>query len=177
MAGSLGMLIVARPTPQLFWVGLPLVVAGELIRLWSSGYLTKLSGLITAGPYALCRNPLYVGSFLITVGCLIMCNNLTVLAVGVFLFWTLHWGAVIYEEGMLRGKFGQEFVDYCGRVPRFLPYPRRMAGQGVFSIRQVNANDELQGAATMLVLAAAFGAMAFRSFSVIGWVSSLAKGS
>ena len=158
----------------MFWAGLPLVALGEAIRVWSSGYLTKLSGLVTAGPFAMCRNPLYMGSFLISLGYFVMCNRLDVLIVGIILFWMLHAAAVIYEERLLREKFGEDFEQYCRNVPRFLPRLRGPVGQGRFSFEQVMANDEHRGAASAALLLAAYGVMAFGSFSVLRWLQSLA---
>lgn len=158
----------------MFWVGLPLVVLGEAIRVWSSGYLTKLTGLATAGPFAICRNPLYMGSFLICLGYLVMCRRLGVLIVGIILFWILHGAAVIYEERLLREKFGEGFEEYCRNVPRFLPRLRKPVGQGRFSFDQVMVNDEHRGAASAALLLAAYGVMAFESFSVLDWLQSLA---
>jgi steroid 5-alpha reductase family enzyme len=168
------LLLVAKPTPAAFWAGLPLVAIGEAIRLWASGYLTKLSGLVTAGPFAICRNPLYAGSFLICLGYLVMCNRADVLIVGIALFWGLHWAAVIYEERILRERFGEEFEEYCRRVPRFVPRPRRLAGRGGFSFEQVMANDEHRGAASAALLSTVFAFMAYGSFSIAGWLTSLA---
>jgi protein-S-isoprenylcysteine O-methyltransferase Ste14 len=170
---SLGVLVVARPTPAAFWTGLPLVAIGEAIRVWSAGYLTKLSGLVTAGPFALCRNPLYVGSFAISLGYLLMCHRVDVLVVGTALFWILHGGAVAYEERLLREKFGDEFDEYCRKVPRFLPHPGQIAGSGAFSFKQVMANDEHRQAASAALLSVAFASMAYASFSVIDWLSGL----
>jgi protein-S-isoprenylcysteine O-methyltransferase Ste14 len=173
LALSLGLLVVARPTPAAFWAGLPLVALGEAIRVWAAGYLTKLSGLVTAGPFAMCRNPLYIGSFLISLGYLVMCSRVDVLVVGIVLFWILHGGAVAYEERLLREKFGEEFEQYCRQAPRFLPRPGRFSGSGVFSFEQVMANDEHRQAASAAILSAAFAFMAYGSFSVIDWLSGL----
>ena len=154
----------------MFWAGLPLVALGELIRVWSAGYLTKLSGLVTAGPFALCRNPLYLGSFLISLGYLVMCDNIYVLIVGVIVFWILHGAAIAYEERLLSDKFGEDFLNYCRNVPRFLPRLSRFEGQGSFSFKQVMANDEHRGAATTAILLAVFGLMAFGSISIVSWL-------
>jgi protein-S-isoprenylcysteine O-methyltransferase Ste14 len=165
---SLGVLVVAKPTPAAFWMGLPLVAVGEAIRVWSAGYLTKLSGLVTAGPFALCRNPLYVGSFLISLGYLLMCHRTDVLIVGIVLFWILHGGAVAYEERLLREKFGEEFERYCREAPRFLPRPRRFVGEGRFTFERVIANDEHRGVASAALLCIAFAVMAYGSYSILG---------
>lgn len=173
LAGSLGLLVIAKPTPGAFYAGLPLVALGELIRIWSSGYLTKLSGLVTAGPFALCRNPLYVGSFLISLGYLVMCHNIVVFIVGIAVFWLLHAGAVAYEEGLLRERFEEDYLQYCREVPRYFPHPRKMTGRGSFSFQRAIGNDEFRGAALMALFVACFGLMAFSSFSVLNWLTSL----
>ena len=170
MAISVGLVFVASPTPAAFWLGLPFIIVGELIRIWSAGYLTKLSSLVTSGPFAMCRNPLYVGSFLISLGYLIMCNRPVVLAIGVVLFWILHGAAVAYEEGLLREKFGEEFEDYCCKVPRFIPRLSRLSGQGRFSIGQVMSNEEYRGVVTAALLSTVFGLMAFDMIPFESWL-------
>lgn len=170
MAASVALVFFARPTPAKFWVGLPLVVLGELIRVWSAGYLTKLSGLVTAGPFAMCRNPLYMGSFLMSLGYMTMCNRPSVLIVGVILFWTLHGAAVAYEERLLRDKFGDDFKNYCKRVPRFLPRLSKSDGEGGFSFEQMMSNEEYRGAATAALLLTVFGLMAFNLIPIVSWL-------
>lgn len=166
LAASLGLLVVARPTPASFWAGLPLVALGQVIRVWSAGYLTKLSGLVTAGPFAMCRNPLYIGSFFMSLGYMVMCHRLYALIIGVILFWMLHGAAVAYEERLLREKFGDDFAYYCKRVPRFIPRLKRIEGEGKFSLGQVMANDEHRGIASAALIIIAFGLMAVNSFSL-----------
>jgi len=170
------MLCLARPTPLSFWAGLPFVVAGELLRIWSSGYLTKLSSLVTAGPFALCRNPLYVGSFLACVGYLTMCGRADLWVVGVALFWLFHGGAVVYEERILGEKFGADYANYCRRVPRFIPRPAALVGHGYFSLRQAMLNNEYCGLASALTFSVAFAVLAFGNGSAsTSWVSALLR--
>lgn len=147
-------LLLGRPTHTSVLIGLPLVVAGQALRLWASGYIVKLRELVTAGPFALCRNPLYVGTFLVSAGYFTMCNRLDVWIAGVVLFWVFHGGAVIHEERLLREKFGQEYVDYCRSTPRFLPRPRGLAGNGCFSWSQLANNNEYRGAVVALLMMA-----------------------
>jgi protein-S-isoprenylcysteine O-methyltransferase Ste14 len=49
-------------------LGCGLVFAGLAVRSWAAGVLRKTRELTTTGPYALIRNPLYIGSFLIMSG-------------------------------------------------------------------------------------------------------------
>src|ERR1700689_5459613 len=72
-----GLLALAgRPSARRIRVGLPLAVAGELIRCWAVGYSgvttrhneVTASKLETAGPYGHVRNPLYLGNFVTAAG-------------------------------------------------------------------------------------------------------------
>ena len=168
------LVLLAKPTPRACWIGIPLVIVGEAIRIWSAGYITKLSGLVTAGPFAMCRNPLYIGSFIICLGYLAMCQRLDVTIIGIILFFIFHGGAVIHEERMLSERFGEEYEAYCKSVPRFIPRFSRRIGQGSFSFKQVMANDEHRSAIAAVALVSAFCFMAHDSFSILQWLSRLA---
>ncbi|MDH7600881.1 MAG: isoprenylcysteine carboxylmethyltransferase family protein [Armatimonadota bacterium] len=154
-------LVVGRPAPRYVIVGVPLILAGQAIRLLAAGYLSKDNELITAGPYALCRNPLYVGSFLISCGYLAIFGRLDVFAIGIVLFWLFHGGAVIYEENKLRSVFGSAYTKYVAEVPRFLPRSFRYSGNGAFSWRLVISNNEHRTAVLNVILSAAIVVNAF----------------
>ena len=165
---------MARPTHVSVAVGLPLVILGEAGRFWAAGYLKKLSTLTTAGPYALCRNPIYVSTFLACAGFLLICNRPLVCIAGAVLFWVLHGGAVIYEETLLSRKFGEQYAQYRACVPRFLPRLRGPSGEGRFSLRQLVSNNEHLGLAAAAALLLIFGLNAWSSGrSPIGWLVSL----
>ena len=55
--------------------GIGYIIAGCLIRLWSNGYAIKNDKLTTSGPYAFVRNPLYLGTFLIAIGFVIVLKS------------------------------------------------------------------------------------------------------
>ena len=61
-------LVFARPTPGSLLLGMPLALAGLIVRGWAAGHIVKNERLATSGPYAHTRNPLYFGSFLIAAG-------------------------------------------------------------------------------------------------------------
>ncbi|MCE5324546.1 isoprenylcysteine carboxylmethyltransferase family protein [bacterium] len=170
---SIIILLVAKPTPKSFLIGLPFVIVGEAIRIWASGYLSKLKSLITAGPFAICRNPLYIGSFLISLGYFIMCNQPIVWIAGPILFWLFHGGAISYEERLLANLFGDEFNEYCKTIPRLISFPRSLAGHGEFSIRQVVNNNEHRGALITALALALYAILAYSSSDMpISWLIS-----
>ena len=59
-----------------FLWGVILMAAGELIRLWSLGFVEKKGKeLAMNGPYAFTRNPLYVGNFFLGLGLVTIAAN------------------------------------------------------------------------------------------------------
>lgn len=101
--------------------GIGYVIAGMLIRLWSNGYAIKNNKLTTSGPYAFVRNPLYLGTFLITLGLTII---LKMQWLGFLMLLTL---AVVYyrtiqqEQGMLLNRYGDAYRNYMNKVPAMIP--------------------------------------------------------
>lgn len=77
--------------------------------------------LVQGGIFAHCRNPLYLGNFIILVGVGIASNSLLFLALAIPFFAFAYWAIIIAEENYLRNKFGEEFESYCARVNRLLP--------------------------------------------------------
>lgn len=126
------MLWYARPTAVSMLAGFCFVGIGEFFRLWGvaiAGSETRTTDtvggtfLITTGPFAYVRNPLYLGNILLYVGIGVMSNALTP--------W-LPWVALIYfvfqyslivrlEEEYLVRTFGGDFDRYSKAVPRFIP--------------------------------------------------------
>jgi protein-S-isoprenylcysteine O-methyltransferase Ste14 len=101
--------------------GLGLIVGGLALRSWAAGTLRKMAHLTTEGPYAIVRNPLYIGSFMMMVG---FCNlihdaeNIYFVLGPMLLVYVFK---VFSEERMLANKFGGAWQDYAARVPRFVP--------------------------------------------------------
>lgn len=119
----------ARSTDLGFLIGIPVIILGEAVRIWSHGYIRKAKELATGGPYAFVRNPLYVGNFLIGLGfCSIMWNPF-ILALYTLGFMSVYWITIRGEEQRLVFKFKEQYSDYVKQVPRFIPrfspYPKR----------------------------------------------------
>jgi protein-S-isoprenylcysteine O-methyltransferase Ste14 len=112
--------------------GLILVMAGEMLRLWGISYAggetrTRKAGasaLVTQGPFAYVRNPLYLGNIIIYTAIGIMANSLTpYLQIVIFIFSCFQYYYIIVdeEEPVLRDLFKEKYEDYAKSVNRFLP--------------------------------------------------------
>jgi protein-S-isoprenylcysteine O-methyltransferase Ste14 len=77
--------------------------------------------LVTAGPYAIVRNPIYLGMFglMVATGLVLATWWAQVAAIAVFLIG--NWIRIHQEEKLLRQLFGAKFQEYAQRVPAFLP--------------------------------------------------------
>ena len=125
------MVLFASPTALSLVVGFVVAVFGEAIRFWGVSYAgseTRTTGtvggtqLVTSGPYAYVRNPLYIGNILMYLGVGIMSNALMpwlqIIALAYFIF---QYGVIIsLEEEYLERTF-ESWKNYSSSVPRFIP--------------------------------------------------------
>ncbi len=128
-------LIFARPTVTSFLWGIGLMVVGELIRIWGVSHAggatrTRRVGapeLITSGPFAYVRNPLYIGNMFMYSGAAVIANVwLPYLLFVVWLFFGIQYYLIVkLEEEKLGEIFGEEYHEYKRQVPRFIPRFRR----------------------------------------------------
>jgi protein-S-isoprenylcysteine O-methyltransferase Ste14 len=108
---------------EYFWMALVVSMAGELIQLWCFASLDKNSTLAFNGPYALVRNPMYLGRYFIVLGLLLLIDQgrLAVVVVYTVVYWFYMANRVKREEALLKEVFGQSYADYCAVVRPFLP--------------------------------------------------------
>lgn len=104
-------------------LGLVLATIGALGRVWCSSYAAgnKNAVLLTAGPYSLTRNPLYLFSFIGGIGIAMTTETLTIPLLFAAWFAWYYRDVIASEERHLRAAFGQRYTDYHDRVPRFFP--------------------------------------------------------
>jgi protein-S-isoprenylcysteine O-methyltransferase Ste14 len=133
---AIGLWLLARPVPTSIFAGLPVILLGEGIRTWSSGQIEKNKRLAKEGPYALTRNPLYLGNFFLGLGFSIMAGHWVVIAVFLPTFAFIYSATIRSEEETLARLFGSEFETYKREVPRFFPRLRsgRIGGQFQWSL-------------------------------------------
>lgn len=165
-----------KPSALSVALGLPLAIAGELVRCWAVGYsgvttrgdAVTAPELVTAGPYAHVRNPLYAGNFLTAAGfaiaftgrnspstrALLVGGSLAVMA-GVYAT------IVPHEEAYLRSQFGAEFERYCDEVPAVIPrLDAAPGGSGTWRPSVINDAESR----TFLTFGAMFAALALKAF-------------
>jgi protein-S-isoprenylcysteine O-methyltransferase Ste14 len=125
-----------KPSAFSIAIGLPVALAGEAVRCWAVGYSgTTTRGdrvtapeLVSAGPYAHVRNPLYVGNFITALGFAFAftgknrgVERLALMAASLGTMAAVYATIVPHEEQYLRSQFGEEFDRYCETVPPVVP--------------------------------------------------------
>jgi protein-S-isoprenylcysteine O-methyltransferase Ste14 len=132
------------------WIPLPLTISPQ-IRIWTlvSGSLLYFPGmglalwarlvlgknyfvstglgaqlfaghqLVTSGPYAFVRHPMYLGLILAAFGSLLIYDTLTTLLFACFAPFLIM--RARREEVVLATEFSEQWLEYCQRVPAFLP--------------------------------------------------------
>lgn len=107
----------------IFAAGIILVSIASIGRLWCmlyiSGYKTKR--LVVAGPYSLCRNPLYFFSFLGIAGLGLTTESFLYTSAFVLPFLVLYPRVVRHEEAKLLEIHPDEYPAYFQNTPRFIP--------------------------------------------------------
>ncbi len=115
-------LFLADPTWLSLLLGLPFSAAGLALRSWAAGHLRKDEALVASGPYGWTRNPLYLGTFLIALGCAIASAELAVVAAVFALFFLIYLPVMEQEEEHLLKLF-PGYEEYASSVPLLLPKP------------------------------------------------------
>lgn len=105
-------------------VGLPLVAAGVLLAAWAVRTAAEVDlahpgRLVRLGPYAISRNPMYLGWLLASVGLGVVAGAFWVVAAVPLAAVRVH-REVRREEGRLAASFSAEFETYCECVPRYV---------------------------------------------------------
>lgn len=119
-----------RPTPALAWVAAVLAVAGVVLAVWSrvvlgrnwSGQVTLKEDheLVTNGPYAAIRHPIYTALILLFGGFAVLLSS-----AGAWLGWALitvsFWIKLRQEEALMLRQFPDGYPAYMARTKRLFP--------------------------------------------------------
>ncbi len=107
------------------FVGFIVLLSGILLRMSARGHKKahsqKSEKLVLTGPYTLVRNPMYLGSFLMGAGFILMVWPWWSLPLFAGLFYARFKKEVVKEEKYLKKLAKEEYTAYCEKVPRIFP--------------------------------------------------------
>ncbi len=83
------------------------------------------SKVVQSGPFAVSRNPLYLGCVVAVLGIALTLNMLWILVTLLFSTILCLYVLILPEERYLRAKFGEEYGEYVASVHRWLGRKRR----------------------------------------------------
>jgi protein-S-isoprenylcysteine O-methyltransferase Ste14 len=118
---ALGCVLLWYAKREWFFPALAISLFGEAIQLWCFASLQKNQVLAANGPYAMVRNPMYLGRYFLLLGMLMLPGNAWLLAAFSILYYLYMVNRVRREEALLAPTFGEAYSRYCAAVPRFLP--------------------------------------------------------
>jgi len=100
-------------------VGTGVALSASAVRTASDVDLEQPATLISTGPYAISRNPMYVGWTLLYLGVALVTRNAWMFASLPVVAWVIH-RDVLREERKLEQTFGEEYLRYRKLVRRYL---------------------------------------------------------
>ena len=115
----------------LFWLGAAVTVGGLLFAVWAREHLggnwsravtiKQDHELISTGPYAVVRHPIYTGILAGFVGVAIALGEVRGL-VALALMFLMFWFKLSKEERWMRSQFGEAYAEYVHRTAALVPY-------------------------------------------------------
>jgi protein-S-isoprenylcysteine O-methyltransferase Ste14 len=112
------------------WVGVGVVALGVALAVWAVVTFRKAGTrvepykpttvIVSHGPFALTRNPIYLGMLFGQTGLAIGFDSLWILVMLAPLYLVLRYGVIAREEAYLERKFGAVYLDYKSRTRRWL---------------------------------------------------------
>jgi protein-S-isoprenylcysteine O-methyltransferase Ste14 len=90
------------------------------------GFAARPDRLVTTGPYAVVRNPMYLGHLLFLGGLVVLTRSPVALA-GLAIQWQRLAKRARMDERRLADQFGHDYAEYVETVPRWLPLPASLA--------------------------------------------------
>jgi protein-S-isoprenylcysteine O-methyltransferase Ste14 len=122
----------SMPLGNFRYAGLAVMLIGGLIYIWCAWDFTFAGRgtpapidppkeLVVRGLYRRVRNPMYIGVLSAVLGQAIWFESGAMLAYAGIVFVMFSSFVLLYEEPVLRRKFGDSYLRYCETVPRWIP--------------------------------------------------------
>jgi protein-S-isoprenylcysteine O-methyltransferase Ste14 len=114
-----------------FWLGAAVTIAGILFAVWAREHLGRNWSrsvtikedheLITTGPYAVVRHPIYTGILAGFLGMAIAVSQVRGVVASILIFFVL-WAKFRMEEQWMRSQFGETYAEYAHQTAALVPY-------------------------------------------------------
>jgi len=103
--------------------GMILMVLGAIGRIWASLFIEghKTKKVISDGPYSIIRHPLYLFSLMIILSLFFAIKSVFIGLYLLTMFILFHIPTLLNEERVLTELYGEDYINYKKRVPRFFP--------------------------------------------------------
>ena len=109
-------------------VGIFLLFLGIVGRMYATLYIGGMKNegndghsFINDGAYSICRNPLYLFSFIAFVGLLFIKGQILLIIFGIMGYLIIYRITILNEEVFLSNKFGDRYREFLKTTPRFFP--------------------------------------------------------
>lgn len=113
---------LTRAVGAILYIGGLIVIVLALLQLGRStaiGIPERQTELRTGGLYRFSRNPIYVGGFILCAGsCFLSIHPVNILCFAITV--AVHVRIIAKEEEFLEKRFGEQWLEYKRRVPRYL---------------------------------------------------------
>ncbi len=132
VAPALAFFVPSPLAPELGFVrflGVPAVAAGIGLAVWAVDSFARAGEppspadeperLVTKGALAHSRNPIYLGTVVAAAGAGVLLESVVVVGYAALLWVVYHLLTVYKEEPELREELGEDYEEYCERVPRW----------------------------------------------------------
>ena len=94
-----------------------------LIAIWSHRTTVNpykaASNLVTGGPFAWSRNPIYLSDWFVYLGVTLLLGSAWPLLLAPLVWAVMRYGVIAHEEAHLEAKFGDPYRAYLARVRRW----------------------------------------------------------
>jgi len=111
-------------------VGAPLIILAIVLMIWAlqtfkkagedKDVRTATHSIVTSGPFAFTRNPMYLAMIILYVGFAIIINTLWPFLFLPIVIIIMYYGVILREEKYLEKKFGDKYIEYKKRVRRWI---------------------------------------------------------
>jgi protein-S-isoprenylcysteine O-methyltransferase Ste14 len=122
--------IPSLPRPVARTLGWPLVAGGLVVGLFGAREMRRAetnvdpykptTTVVTGGPFRFSRNPLYLSMTMIYCGISALANALPPVLLLPIVLRLMRGGVIEREERYLERKFGDEYMEYKVRAPRWI---------------------------------------------------------